>query len=95
MSTSFFKSPPHITVAEMCGHLPSFDAVFEASSSNEYSRLVAASPARTETQVRSLKDLIALYLREEWEGPESLDLASIDLGHLISLLFGRLHPLTN
>jgi hypothetical protein len=88
MSTLFFKSPPHITVAEMCGHVPSTDAVFEASTSNEYAQLVATSPTHTETQVRSLKDLVALFFHEEWAGPESLEFASIGLGQLITLLFG-------
>jgi hypothetical protein len=87
MSTLFFKSPPQITVAEVCGDLQSADALFEASSSAEFSQVVASSKP-FELRTRSLKDLVSLFLDDDWAGPGAPSLAIIGSEHLISLMFG-------
>ncbi|KAF1829634.1 hypothetical protein BDW02DRAFT_138470 [Decorospora gaudefroyi] len=86
MSTLFFKSPPQITVVEVGGDLPSSDALFEASSSAEFSRVVASSEP-FEPTMRSLKNLVLLFLDDEWAGPEAPTLAVVGSEHLISLMF--------
>ncbi|KAF1845290.1 uncharacterized protein K460DRAFT_311499, partial [Cucurbitaria berberidis CBS 394.84] len=86
MSTMFFKSPPQITVAEVSGDLPSADALFEASSSAEFSQVVDSFEP-FELRTRSLKNLVSLFLGDEWTGPEAPSLAVIGSEHLISLLF--------
>jgi hypothetical protein len=86
MSTLFFKSTPQITITEMCGDLPSIDAMFEASSDEEFSQLVAVLAAPKGSQ--SLKDLITSLLGEGWDGPETPMLAHITAEHTISIIFG-------
>jgi hypothetical protein len=89
MSTLFFKSPPHVTAAEMSGNLPSTDALFEASTANEFSQLASSAP-HLQTQIRSLKDFITLFSGDDWKGREAGEFASIGLEHLIMLMFGSL-----
>jgi hypothetical protein len=89
MSTLFFKSPPHVTTAEMSGNLPSTDALFEASTAAEFSRLVS-SATHLQTPIRSLKDFITLFSGDDWTGCEASEFVSIGLEHLIMLMFGML-----
>jgi hypothetical protein len=89
MNTLFFKSSSQITVAEMCGDLPSTDAMFETANSTEYERLVA-TPADLGIQGGSLKDLVTLSLGESWSGPGSASSTSVGTEHLMSLIFGWL-----
>ena len=91
MNTLFFKKAPEITVAEMCGDLPSTDSMFEIANSTEYEGLVA-TPIDLETQSRSLKDLVALCLGENWPRSDSSDLIAVETEHLMSLIFGRVIP---
>jgi hypothetical protein len=91
MNTLFFKASPQITVAEMCGDLPSTDAMFEAANSTEYERLVATS-ADPESRSGRLKDLVTLFLGENWPRPDSSDLTAVETGHLMSLIFGPVLP---
>jgi hypothetical protein len=85
----FFKSPPQIIVAEMCGDLPCADALFEASTSAEFSQLVATSTLFS-PRSRSLKDLVSSFLHEDWDGPEHLTLAPLGSEILIPVIFGNL-----
>jgi len=89
MSTLFFKSPPQITAAELCGDLPCVDALFEASTLTEYIQL-AASPGIFKPSTRSLKSLVSLFLDDDWAGPEAPSLDPVGSEHLISLIFGQL-----
>ena len=89
MSTMFFKSPPQITVAEMCGALPCADALFEASTSAEFLQLAATSTPFSPGS-RSLKDLVSSILHEDWEGPEPPKLAPLGSEILIPVIFGNL-----
>jgi hypothetical protein len=89
MSTLFFKSPPHITMAEMSGDIPSTDALFDASTDAEFMNLVSSSPCHR-AQSRSLEDFIAMFLRDEWTDHESDALIGIGLEHLITIMFGEL-----
>ena len=89
MSTLFFKSPPQITAAEVCGDLSCVDALFEASTLAEYIQL-AASPGIFKPKTRSLKNLVTWFLDDEWAGPEVPSLDLIGSEHLISLMFGQL-----
>jgi hypothetical protein len=89
MSTMFFRSPPQITVAEMCGDLPSADALFEASTSAEFSQLAATSTPFNPGS-RSLKDLVSSFLHEDWDGPEPLKLARFGSEIMIPVIFGNL-----
>jgi hypothetical protein len=91
MNTLFFKSSPQITIAEMCGDLPSTDAMFEAANSTKYERLVATL-ADLKTQSGSLKNLATLFLGENWPRPDSSDLTVVKTEHLMSLIFGRVLP---
>jgi hypothetical protein len=88
MNTLFFKSLPQIAVAEMCGDLPSTDVMFEAANQNEYEKLIATQ-AGLEMQSRSLKDLVTLFLGENWPRPDSLDLTVAKTEHLMSVIFGH------
>jgi hypothetical protein len=87
MSTLWFKSPPHVTAAEVCGDLQSTDALFETTSSAEFALLTATSPP-FDPPLRSLKGLMALFMREDWVGPESPTLAPIGSEHLLIVIFG-------
>jgi hypothetical protein len=87
MSTLWFKSPPHITAAEVRGDLQSTDALFETVSSAEFALLTATSPS-FDPPVRSLKGLMTLFMSEEWVGPESPTLIPIRSEHLLILIFG-------
>jgi hypothetical protein len=89
MSTLFFKSPPHITTAEMSVYLPSTDTLFETSTAAEFSQLASSAP-HPQTQARSLKDLITLFFGDDWTGCEASEFASIGLEHLTMLMFGSL-----
>ena len=91
MNTLFFKGSPQVTVAEMCGDLPSTDAMFEAANSTEYERLSATS-TDLETQTGSLKNLVTLFLGESWPRLDSSDLTVVETEHLMSLIFGRVLP---
>jgi hypothetical protein len=88
MSTLFFKSPAQITIAEMCGDLPSMDPVFEAPSSMEYENLVAAQAELLLPQP-NLGRLIALLFDEDWEGPGSSQWTSVGSEHLVLIIFGN------
>jgi hypothetical protein len=88
MNTLFFKSPPQITIAEMCGDLPTADEFFEALDAASFSRLVATT-ADIEPQTRSLKDLVTLFLGDEWPGPNSPHLIGVRTEHLMCLMFGK------
>jgi hypothetical protein len=88
MNTLFFKSPPQITVAEMCADLPSTDAIFATSDDAEFKQLVATS-AHFQPRTRSLKDVVALFLHDDWEGLDSLDLAPLDVEHLTTIMFSK------
>jgi hypothetical protein len=94
MSTLFFKSPAQITIAEMCGDLPSMDSIFEASSPAEYSHMaeMATSPPSSRP---SLKRLIALLLDKNWEGPESTEWTTMGPEHLILVIFGKIVIITH
>lgn len=87
MNTLFFKSPPQITIIEMCGYLPSTYASFEASDSIAFSRLDLAS-ADLKYRLISLKDWLNLLLREDWTGPDQKFLVFIEMEHLMSIVFG-------
>jgi hypothetical protein len=89
MNTLFFKSLPTITAAEMCGDMPSTDATFEAANSAEYARSVP-TPADLRAQSGSLKDLMTLFLGENWPNPDSSDMTVTKTEHLMSVIFGRL-----
>jgi hypothetical protein len=93
MSTLFFKSPSQITMAEMCGDLPSMDSIFEASSPTEYSQIaqMATGPPFSRP---SLKELIALLLDENWKGAESTEWATMGSEHLILVIFGKVVVIT-
>jgi hypothetical protein len=91
MSTLFFKSPPHITVAEMNGDIPSTDALFDVSTDAEFIDLVSSSPCHR-AQTRSLKDIAAPFFREEWTDCLNADFTDIGLEHLTTLMFGQLLP---
>jgi hypothetical protein len=89
MNTLFFKSPPQITIAEMCGALPSTHASFEASDSLEFSQLDVAS-ADLEGRHKSLRDWLNILLVEAWTGINPFDLEFVEMEHLMSILFGVL-----
>ncbi|KAH3952579.1 hypothetical protein HBI56_145540 [Parastagonospora nodorum] len=91
MNTLFFKSPPQITIAEMCGALPSTYASFETSNSIEFSRLDVAS-ADLGGRHKSLKDWLNLLLGEGWTAIDPSDLKLVEIEHLMSILFA-LHSL--
>jgi hypothetical protein len=91
MSTLFFKSPPHITMAEMSGDIPSTDALFDASTDAEFMELASSSLCHT-APTRSLKDFAALFFREEWTNCQSAEFTDIGLEHLTTLIFGQLLP---
>ena len=84
MDTLLFKSPPRITLSEMCGELPSTDAMFEASDSTEYQQLLATVKARS----WKLMDLMNTFLGEAWPKPSS-DWSSIEAEHLMIIMFGN------
>lgn len=90
MSTLWFKTPPSITLGEMCGDLPLDDALFEATTAVEFSNTVA-TVIIAEPQVRSLKDLDQLYLRDDWTGSDRMSLSSITSEQMIALMFGKFH----
>jgi hypothetical protein len=85
-----FKTPPQITTAEMCGDLPSSDALFEASTVEALSQ-VASSSDFFNSRSRSLKDLITLFLDADWSGPECPSLAFVGTEQLMMLIFGQSH----
>ena len=86
-STLFFKSSPQITIAEMSGDLPSDDMLFNASTSAEFSEAVHDSTP-LKLQKRSLKDLMATLLQENWLGPDDPQLNSLSIEQLTTLMFG-------
>jgi hypothetical protein len=90
MSTLWFKTPPSITLGEICGDLPLDDALFEASTAVEFSEM-AATVIITEPQVRSLKDLSQIFLRDDWTGSDRTSLSSITSEQMIALMFGKLN----
>jgi hypothetical protein len=86
MSTLFFKSVPQITMTEMCGDLLSTDALFEASTEDEFCQLAAAASAKGS---QSLKDLMAFFLSDDWDGPDNPRLAHLRAEHAVFVIFGR------
>jgi hypothetical protein len=89
LSTLSFKTPPQITVAEMCGDFLSPDILFEASMSEAFEKL-ASSSNFFNTQNRSLKDVIALFLDTGLASPGAPCLALLEREHLIMFIFGQL-----
>jgi hypothetical protein len=88
LSTLMFKSPPQITAAEMSGDLPGPDVLFEASTADEFSQ-AATSSQFLNSQSRSLKDLLTLFLDADWSGPESPSLTFVGTEQLMMLIFGQ------
>jgi hypothetical protein len=82
LSTLSFKTPPQITIAEMCGDFLSPDILFEASTLQEFEQ-VASSLNFFSSQSRSLKDLIALFFDTDWADPGARCLALLETEHLI------------
>jgi hypothetical protein len=88
LSTILFKDPPNITIAEMTGDLPVTDAIFDAATPAEFTKLVAAS-TRREPQVRSLRGIVKLVLHGDHVNPDASNLAFMGLEHLSTLMFGQ------
>ncbi|KAF2831592.1 hypothetical protein CC86DRAFT_283308, partial [Ophiobolus disseminans] len=87
MLTLLFKSPPQITITEMCGEMPSADAIFEASTSAVFLDLATAL-APTPPHARSLKDLTSIFLHEEdWVGLVPSTWVSVGSEFLVTLIF--------
>jgi hypothetical protein len=77
-----------MTVAEMCADLPSSDVIFEASSSADFLQLVATS-AHFQPQTHSLRDVVALFLQDEWSSTDVLSLVPSEAEHLTTIMFGK------
>jgi hypothetical protein len=88
LSTVLFKDPPNITIAEMTGDLPVTDAIFDAATPAEVTKLIATSTHR-EPQIRSLRDIVQLVLHGDHVNPDASNLAFIGLEHLSTLMFGQ------
>jgi hypothetical protein len=88
LSTVLFKDPPNITIAEMTGDLPVTDAIFDAATPVEFTKLIATSTHR-EPQMRSLRDIMQLVLHGDDVNPDASNLAFIGLEHLSTLMFGE------
>jgi hypothetical protein len=86
MSTLFFKSPPQISLTEMCADLPRTEEAFEASNCFEYSQSAAAwSTFGRKTE--SLKGLMSFLLGEDWPGRDAPGLAFVQTEQLMILIF--------
>jgi hypothetical protein len=88
LSTVLFKDPPNITIAEMTGDLPVTDAIFDAATPVEFTKLIATSTHR-EPQMRSLRDIMQSVLHGDDVNPDASNLAFIGLEHLSTLMFGE------
>jgi hypothetical protein len=78
----------------MCGNLPGSDALFEASTPEDFTQLAATPPVIPDPKIRSLKDMIALFLHADWAGSRAPSLALVGTEQLMMLIFGKSPSLT-
>jgi hypothetical protein len=72
----------------MTGSLPRADAIFDTSTSAEFTELVDTS-TYCESQIQSLRDMVSSVLNDDCIKPETFNLAGIGLEHLSTLMFGQ------
>jgi hypothetical protein len=72
----------------MTGDLPVTDAIFDAATPAEFTRLVTTSTHR-EPHMRSLRDIVQWVLHGDHVNPDASNLAFIGLEHLSTLMFGQ------
>ena len=87
MSTFFFNTLPQMAASEMHQHLPCNDALFDASTLEEFAHLSTRSP-RPADGTPSIKQLVSWLMKEGWSGPEHPIFDVIESRHLMICIFG-------
>lgn len=77
VNTISFNCVPQMMLSEMVGDLPCCDALFEASTSGNFTELLGNVDCVIE-QGLSLQKWMAMYLRDDWPGHDSPVFAALD-----------------
>lgn len=87
MNTVFFNIPPQIAMSEMVGNLPSSNTLFNASTPDEFARLVSMR-AHHLHRLPSLRDWVGNLMQEQYSMSEDLILTSLEPNHMMIGIFG-------
>jgi hypothetical protein len=90
MSTFFFNTFPQMAIAEMQHQVPCNDALFEASTPEEFAMLNSNSLHHALGH-QSVKRLISDMMSDDWSGPEDSAFDAIQPRHLMMCIFGKQH----
>jgi hypothetical protein len=90
MSTFFFNTLPQMAIAEMQHQVPCNDALFEASTPEDFAMLNSSSPHHTLGH-QSIKRLISYMMEDDWSRPNDATLDTIQPRHLMMCIFGKQH----
>lgn len=87
MSTFFFNTLPQMAISEMHQQLPCNDALFDASTPEEFAQLSQKSH-RPADRTTGIKQVVSSLINEDWSGPEDPIYDMIESRHLMICIFG-------